>query len=231
MLLLAFDTAGPDCAAAVLRGEPGSDATEILARRSERIGRGHAERLIPMIEAALSDAGIAFRDLSRVAVTIGPGSFTGVRVGVAAARGLALALGIEAVGVGSLAALAFGARRRQSDGTVVATLDAKRGEVYALAKDAGSGAELIAATAIAADDLVARMSPFRRPLVLVGAAAPIVGAALGRTAFTVAGTPEAPEIADVATLGLLNEGASPPVPLYVRGADAKPQRGKALARQ
>ena len=101
MLLLAIDTAGPDCAVALARS--GAGGAEILVRASERIGRGHAERLMPMIEAALRrSASVDFADLDRIAVTTGPGSFTGVRVGIAAARGLALALDIPAVGVGSL---------------------------------------------------------------------------------------------------------------------------------
>src|SRR6266404_2143129 len=105
MLLLAIDTAGPDCAVALARS--GADGGKILVRTSERIGRGRAERLMPMIESALAEAGADFADLDRVAVTTGPGSFTGVRVGIAAARGLALALDIPAVGVRSLDALAF----------------------------------------------------------------------------------------------------------------------------
>ena len=87
---------------------------------------------MPMIEATLSKAGVAFDDLDRIAVTTGPGSFTGVRVGVAAARGLALALDIPAVGIGSLEALASPLVRTARNGTVVAALDAKRGEVFAI---------------------------------------------------------------------------------------------------
>ena len=116
MLLLAIDTAGPDCGVALARLR-GGDA-EILVSASERIGRGHAERLMPMIEAALDAAQVTFAELTRIAVTTGPGSFTGVRIGIAAARGLALALDIPAVGVGSLEALAYPAVRAGGDGTV-----------------------------------------------------------------------------------------------------------------
>ncbi len=229
MLLLALDTAGPDCAVAVVRGQSGE--IEILARSSERIGRGHAERLMPMVEASLARADIAFSDLERIAVTIGPGSFTGVRVGIAAARGLALALDVPAVGIGSLSALAFAVARTERSGTVAAVLDARRGEVYALAQDLQSGATLIDATALPAEDLVARLSPMRRPLFVIGAGAPIVGAALGRSHFTIAATSESPDIGDVAALGLSAEAGKPPVPLYVRGPDAKPQTDKMLVRQ
>src|SRR4051812_18694458 len=122
MLVLAIDTAGPDCAVALARFD--ADRIEILARGAESIGRGHAERLLPIIESVLSQAGCSFHDLDRVAVTVGPGSFTGVRVGIAAARGLALALNIPAVGVGTLDALALPILHAESIGTVVAVLDA-----------------------------------------------------------------------------------------------------------
>ena len=116
MLLLAIDTAGPVCAVALARAADGGP--EILTRIEERIGRGHAERLMPMIEEALTCAQKSFDDLDRIGVTIGPGSFTGVRVGVAAARGLALALDIPAVGVGSLDAIMLPVTRAYDSGTV-----------------------------------------------------------------------------------------------------------------
>ncbi len=190
MLLLAIDTAGPACAVALLRGEDGT--AEILARSSEAIGNGHAERLMPMIEAALAEAGVAFADLDRIAVTTGPGSFTGVRVGVAAARGLALALDIPAVGIGSLDALAFPEVRGRDSGTVVAALDAKRGEIYALAKDIGSGTTLFEAMAAPADVLAAKLEGARPPLILAGAGAPIVAAAFAGDDVEIAATPDSP---------------------------------------
>ncbi len=225
MLLLAIDTAGPACAVAVVRDR------EVLARTSEEIGRGHAERLMPMIEAALSGARVAFADLNAVAVTTGPGSFTGVRVGVAAARGLALALGIPAIGIGSLDALAFPIVRERSSGTVVGALDAKRGDVYLLAKDLGSGETLVEASAVPVDLLAKVLMSAPRPLVLIGAGAPFVAAALDDGGIEIAVTPSYPEIADVARLATSTSQASPPVPLYARAADAKPQADKALPRR
>ncbi len=228
MLLLAIDTAGPDCAVALARSGPGGD--EILVRFSERIGRGHAERLMPMIETALEDAGVAFADLERMAVTTGPGSFTGVRVGIAAARGLALALDIPAVGIGSLEALAAPVARARDTGTVVAALDARRGEVYLLAHDIKSGDDRIPADAIRVEDIASRLGRIARPLILTGAGAPIVATALAESGPDVAGTAESPDIGDVAMLGLGASAGRLPVPLYLRGADAKPQGEKALAR-
>ena len=116
-------------------------------------------------------------------------------------------------------------------GTVVAALDAKRGEVYALAKDLGSGETLVEASAIPVDSLAAKLASARRPLILIGAGAPIVAAALGVGEVEIAATPAYPDIADVARLAHEQSQASPPVPLYARAADAKPQADKALPRR
>ncbi|MGH6924689.1 MAG: tRNA (adenosine(37)-N6)-threonylcarbamoyltransferase complex dimerization subunit type 1 TsaB [Propylenella sp.] len=228
MLLLAFDTTGPNCAAAVARAGAGGRA-KILAQVEERIGRGHAERLPPMVDEALSAAKAKYADLGRIAVTTGPGSFTGVRVGVAFARGLALALDIPAVGVGSLDALAF-PLKRSGQGTIAAVLDAKRSEVYALVVDIASGAVLVEAEALRIEDLVLRLSHARRPITLTGAGARLVLSALGETDAAVAGEAEAPDIASVVALAFDATKCGPPLPAYARAADAKPQLDKALAR-
>jgi tRNA threonylcarbamoyl adenosine modification protein YeaZ len=124
MLLLALDTAGPNCAVALASVRHA--ASFILASSAERLGRGHAERLLPMIEAILAETGRSFAELDRVAVATGPGGFTGVRVGTAVARALELTLSIQAVGVGSLAALAADGLHNIIKGTAVGVLDAKR---------------------------------------------------------------------------------------------------------
>jgi tRNA threonylcarbamoyladenosine biosynthesis protein TsaB len=229
MLLLAFDTAGPNCAAAVARAGAGGPP-RILARVEERIGRGHAERLPPMVDAALSAAKAEYADLDRIAATTGPGSFTGVRVGVAFARGLALALDIPAIGVGSLDALAF-PLARSGEGTIAAVLDAKRGEVYALVIDIASGAALVEAEALRIEDLVLRLSHARRPITLTGAGARFVLSVLGECDAAVASEAEAPGIADVVALAFDATECGPPLPRYARAADAKPQFDKAVARR
>src|SRR3954453_13483883 len=104
MRLLVIDTSGPECATGIYD----AGASQMLAMRSETIGKGHAEVLPGMIEAVVGEAGVPLGALDRIAVTIGPGSFTGIRVGVAMARGLALSLGIPAVGVTTLAVVAEG---------------------------------------------------------------------------------------------------------------------------
>jgi tRNA threonylcarbamoyl adenosine modification protein YeaZ len=102
-LILAFDTAAAHCAAALVQGDA------VLARRDEPMARGQAERLLPMLEELLAEAARGWADVQALAVCTGPGNFTGLRLAVAAARGLALGLGIPAIGVSRFEALAEGA--------------------------------------------------------------------------------------------------------------------------
>jgi tRNA threonylcarbamoyladenosine biosynthesis protein TsaB len=241
MILLAIDTSGPNCAVCLARRAQGGGVT-FLAERQERIGRGHAERLVPMVEEALADTRLGFEDLERIAVAIGPGSFTGVRVGVAAARGLALALGIEAVGVGSLEALAAEAAAATGAALVVAALVGPRGDVFAYAdaaaappghrQDSGQGIHL--APALVGPDVLARtVAGWRRqPVALIGSAArPLTESLLRQGVDTrLVREADAPEVAWIARLALAGAGQSPPRPLYLRPPDAQPQTGRAVAR-
>jgi len=118
-LILAFDTAAAHCAAALLSGD------KVIAERVEPMLKGQAERLFPLLEEVLAEAGAGWRDLAALGVGIGPGNFTGVRISVAAARGLALSLGVPAVGVSTLEAMVHGI-----EGVATASLDAKRDEIY-----------------------------------------------------------------------------------------------------
>ena len=131
MNVLAFDTCLGAVSAAV-RWKGASGEWQVASRFEARAG-GHAERLMPMIAEVMEEAGLAFADLGRIAVTVGPGTFTGVRGGVAAARGLALASGLPVVTATSLAVMAHGAREqlqgRDADLLAVA-VDARRGMVY-----------------------------------------------------------------------------------------------------
>src|ERR1700728_3269122 len=102
MLILAIDTALDACAACVLD----ADAARLIAQESQTMKRGHAEALMPLIGRVMKEAGIAFAALDRIAVTTGPGSFTGLRVGLSAARGIALAANKPVVGLTTLAAYA-----------------------------------------------------------------------------------------------------------------------------
>lgn len=115
-----MDTTAAHCAAALLSGD------RVLAHRFEPMVKGQAERLMPMIEEILSENGRGPRDLTAIAVCTGPGNFTGIRIAVAAARGLALSLGIQAIGVSRLEALAYGAIQ-----PVTALLDGRQDHVFA----------------------------------------------------------------------------------------------------
>jgi tRNA threonylcarbamoyladenosine biosynthesis protein TsaB len=126
-LVLSFDTAAAHCAAALVFGD------QILGSKSEPLSKGQAERLIPMLEELLTSAGKNWSDLDLIAVGIGPGNFTGVRISVSAARGLALSLGIPAVGVSVFEALAFG-----TTGIVKISRDARRGMVFSQKFEDGS---------------------------------------------------------------------------------------------
>ena len=126
MRVLAIDTALAACSAAVLDTDDGG----IVASQSLPMTRGHAEALMPLLVRLMQDAGMAFRDIDRVVVTTGPGSFTGLRVGIAAARGIALAAGKPAVGLSTLAAYAAPHMAADETVPVVAAIDARHAHVY-----------------------------------------------------------------------------------------------------
>ena len=159
MILLALDSATPSSVAGVLL----SGGRVVEARDDPPPGsRGeHAARLLPLAEQALAEAGVAWEELDRLAVGVGPGGFTGLRIGIATARALAQARGLPLVPVGSLEALAAAAARRFARASIAAVLDARRGEVYAAAWE---GARLVLApAALAPADLAARLARRRRP--------------------------------------------------------------------
>jgi len=130
MRLLAFDTATPATAVALVVGD-----RRIEARHDPQPGErpGHAARLLPLATGLLDQAGLRFTDLDRIAVGTGPGTFTGLRIGIATARALAQASGAELAGVSTLETLARGARPEAGDAPVLAVLDARRGEAFAAA--------------------------------------------------------------------------------------------------
>src|SRR6476619_7698344 len=125
MRVLAIDTALEACSAAVLDTGGGITASESVA-----MTRGHAETLMPLIARVMNSAGIEFANLDRIAVTTGPGSFTGLRVGIAAARGIALAAGKPAIGLSTLAAFAAPLIAADDRIPVVAAIDARHDHVY-----------------------------------------------------------------------------------------------------
>ncbi|MHB1110028.1 MAG: tRNA (adenosine(37)-N6)-threonylcarbamoyltransferase complex dimerization subunit type 1 TsaB [Devosia sp.] len=195
--LLAIDTAAPRLQLALRSG--GATDTSI-----DEIARGHAELILPRIEALLKRHGIAYADLDRIAVTTGPGSFTGLRIGLSAARGLGLALDIPVIGVPSLLAISLSAPPGQPAAVL---LDARRDEAY-FQRFAGPG----------------RSSD--RPRLLP------VAEARGRVAAgaTVIESPFV-DIVRLATFAAhLDPALYPPEATYVRDADAKPQEKFRVAR-
>jgi tRNA threonylcarbamoyladenosine biosynthesis protein TsaB len=212
MIVLGLDTCLSACSAAVLDGD------RVLARASEAMARGHQERLATLVAQVMADAGLGFDRLDRVGVTVGPGSFTGLRVGLAFAKGLAAALGAPAVGVGTLEALAAD----QPHGLVFAVLDARRGQVYLQAFE--NGRSLMAPDVLPVEIAVARLAEISagRPAALIGSGAALL-AATGDWRTT------APDGADPATVARLAAGrpAVPPKPLYLRVPDAKIPRARA----
>src|SRR5690349_21218975 len=145
MNVLAFDTCFDAVSAAVCSTD--ARGLRVLAASYEARTSGHAERLVPMIDETVRRSGLAFGEIDRLAVTMGPGSFTGVRVGVAAARALSLATSKPAVGVTSLAAMAHEARRRLSDASqgrrLVVAVDARAGLLYVQAFDDDAAGEAL----------------------------------------------------------------------------------------
>src|SRR3954452_10699203 len=138
MLILAIDTALDACSAGVLD----TDAGHLIARESLPMKRGHAEALMPLIARVIRQSGVGFANLDRIAVTTGPGSFTGLRVGISAARGIALAAGKPVVGVTTLAAYAAPVVNRGGEHPVISAIDARHDHVY-LQVVAGNGSPLV----------------------------------------------------------------------------------------
>src|ERR1700674_5557799 len=138
MLILAIDTALDACAAGILDTEAG----KLIAQESQPMKRGHAEALMPLIARVMKESGIAFTGLDRIAVTTGPGSFTGLRVGLSAARGIALAAGKPVVGVTTLTAYAAPIVAENRKQPVICAIDARHDHVY-FQVVSGDGSSLI----------------------------------------------------------------------------------------
>src|ERR1700704_6322463 len=167
MLILAIDTALDACAAAVLD----TDSSQLIARESQPMKRGHAEALMPLIARVMKDAGLPFAALDRIAVTKGPGSFTGLRVGLSAARGIALAAGRPVVGLTTLTAYAAPIVADNSEHPIISAIDARHDHVY-FQVVSGDGSSLIRAQGAPITEVLAA-SKFGAPH-LVGNAAKIL---------------------------------------------------------
>lgn len=192
-LILAFDTSAAHCAAALLSGNT------VLAERTELMTRGQAERLMPLLQEILAEANRTWRDLDAIGVGVGPGNFTGIRIGVSAARGLALGLSIPAVGITGCEA-----RSKTSVQTDLVAIPAPRNQVY----------------------LCNPTNPSTDPLLMTQDEAQQTALSLGRSLITDT-TPQqiAVAIAEI-TATRWQTTTTSPAPLYVRPADAAPSRDK-----
>lgn len=210
MLVLGLDTCLSSCSVAVLDGE------RVLASAREVMARGHQERLAPMAQQVMAGAGLAFDRLDRIAVTVGPGSFTGLRVGIAFAKGLALALDLPAVGIGTLEALAAEAGQ-DSGGLVFPAIDARRGQLYLQAFE--DGRALMAPDALTAEIAAARLAEISlgRPFTLVGSGAALLGDVAPGARIVPAEGADARHVARLAA----TRDPAPLKPLYLRAPDAK----------
>ena len=227
MRILAIDTALNACSACVLS----SDAPAPLARETLELERGHAEALLPLVDRVVSQTDGQFSSLGRVAVTIGPGSYTGLRVGIAAARAIGLATDVPVVGVTTLSALIAAFVQNDKRRLLAAAIDARHGQVY-FQLVAPGGRTVIPPSLMGIRDAVRLIGS--GPVTVIGSGAPAVVAealAVGVDALAPP-VPAAPEITWVARLGLAADPAQAlPKPLYLRGPDARPQDQARLPRR
>lgn len=219
MLVLALDTALHACSVALV------DHGHIRAHRFERRARGHAEALLPMVESARAEAGVDYRDLDLLAVTTGPGIFTGVRIGLAAARGLALAAGRPLLGVTTLEAIAAGVADQTTldERPIYVAIDARRGELYGQAF-AADLAPLGEPCLLSLDDVLAQLPP--APAIVAGSGARLIEGQLAdrHHDIDVVDRPTEPDAAIVARIAAARgppaADAGPVRPLYLRPPDA-----------
>jgi tRNA threonylcarbamoyl adenosine modification protein YeaZ len=223
MLILAIDTALDACQAGVI--EP---PDRIVAEETIEMTRGHAEALMPLLARMMDRAELSFSDLDRITVTVGPGSFTGLRVGIAAARGIALASGKPAIGVSTLAALAapyLWAERLP----VVAAIDARHDHIYF--ERVGQGGRVVMSPRVM--PLIEAVRGAKGAAIIVGSAAEAIARDWPEgVAVPGLDRKSAPSLAAIARLGAAaNPAYAVPKPLYLRPADARPQDSARLPRR
>lgn len=224
MRLLAIDTALTNCAVALVDGET---TQTCLATVAEEIGRGHAERLMPMVDEVLEQASAGFETIDRFVVTTGPGSFTGLRVGLSVARGFGLVTGKPVVGISTLEALAHGAAAQLAGRPLCVALTGKGNEVYSQFFDCNAQP--------AGEGMVRTLDQLQTELpsdcLLAGSAAERIAEVAGLPAEAILNTSAYPDILSVAALGAVRDPSeAEPSPLYLRPPDATPQKKGRIAR-
>ena len=231
MNILALDTSMGVCGAAVLLA--GGDAQRTLLCE-ESMARGHAEALMPMVAEAMAGAGIGFAEIDVIAATLGPGSFTGVRIAIAAARGFALATKAKLWGTDSLTVMTRAALTSGAIGsgtTFTVAVDARGDRLYAGLYD-GGGRKLDGPLLIGADEAVALL-PDDLAIAVGSGAVHLAEAARRQGRQVEAMRPDLqPSAAALAELALeANVTLATLRPLYLRPPDAKPQVSMAVARR
>ncbi|MGL4239688.1 MAG: tRNA (adenosine(37)-N6)-threonylcarbamoyltransferase complex dimerization subunit type 1 TsaB [Beijerinckiaceae bacterium] len=224
--ILAIDTALGACSVCVFDG-----AEQLpIAFEAEEMAKGHAEALMPMIERVMAKVEGGFASLARVSVSIGPGSFTGLRIGISAARAIGLAAGIPVVGVSTLAAYAAPLISPSESGVIAVAIDARHGMVF-----------FQAFTMAGRTIVLPRVLPLKEAGRAIGAGpVRLAGSGAGALAVeamtlglksTLADLRPAPDITAIARLGLIADPeTAPPKPLYLRPPSAQPQEAKAVPR-
>jgi len=225
--VLAIDTALGACSACILQ----AGEAEPLAWETIPMERGHAEALLPMIDRVISQVEGGFEGLDRVAVTVGPGSYTGLRVGIAAARAIGIAADIPVIGVATLAAFLAPFMAGDRRGLYTAAIDAKHGQIYIQAVATG-GRVIIQPSLMGFRDAVRLLGS--GPILVTGSAASALAAEARTQGVEVTAVEPAlvPDIAWVARLGAIADPTQAlPKPLYLREPDAKPQDAARIARR
>ncbi|MEI8393425.1 MAG: tRNA (adenosine(37)-N6)-threonylcarbamoyltransferase complex dimerization subunit type 1 TsaB [Rhodospirillaceae bacterium] len=215
MRVLALETSTAACSVALF------DDGHILARRFGAMSRGHAEILMPMLAEVLAEAGLGIGAIDRLAVTVGPGAFTGLRVGLAAARGLALATGCPLVGLTGFTVIAGGLTAEEIAGrSVLIAIDSRRPELFLQRFNSRLEAEA-EPDLLTPEDCAARLAI--GPLLIAGDGSPALKKALSTRPHTYyaegSGLPDAAVLARLAA-ALPNGAGLPPRPLYLRAPDA-----------
>ena len=216
MNVLALDSACAACSAAVVR-----DGV-VLAERFCAMARGHVEALMPMVLDVLDEAGADFDSLDLVSVTVGPGSFTGLRAGLAAARGIALARSLPLDGITTLEAVAYAARPQAAGRQVLVAIETRRADLYVQRFGADGAPE--SAPAALLPEAAAILVP-ESGCLIAGDGAPRLAATLSGRALDAAHGPGLPRAVDVAALAVLNRDRGrpprPPSPFYLHPPEAK----------
>ncbi len=225
MIVLALDTALAACSVCLFDAQ----RDKVIASESAMLGKGHAEALLPMLERVIAKLDGGWSAVDRIGVVVGPGSYTGLRVGIAAARAVALATGRPAIGVTTLAALAAPLVGVSEEVPIAAAIDARHGNLF-FQLFSPDGHPLGEPAALSLTEAAQRIGD--RPVHLVGSASPALHSVVSQTGGVARSSlaEAAPDIVCVAKLAAAADPkASPPDPVYVKPAQARPLAEQGIA--